>query len=156
MTATAGGTRSRTGPVTPHRRHRPGLVLAAAGLALVAALLAGIWVGALPLPPGAVVVSLLDRLPGLDLSGGLTPTQEAVLFQLRLPRVVLASLVGAALAISGGAYQGVFRNPLADPYLLGAAAGAGLAATLVIAYSPTQSLGPFGIVPLAAFVGALV
>jgi iron complex transport system permease protein len=50
----------------------------------------------------------------------------------------------------------VFRNPLADPYLLGAAAGAGLGATLVIAYSPVQSLGPVGIVPLAAFVGALV
>ena len=56
----------------------------------------------------------------------------------------------------GAAYQGVFRNPLADPYLLGAAAGAGLGATLVIAYSPTQTLGPFGVVPLAAFVGALV
>ena len=90
------------------------------------------------------------------MSGGLDGTQEAVLLQLRLPRVVLAALVGAGLAISGAAYQGVFRNPLADPYLLGAAAGAGLGATLVIAYSPAQSLGPFGIVPLAAFVGALV
>jgi ABC-type Fe3+-siderophore transport system permease subunit len=156
MTATAGGTRPRTGPVVPRRRRRPGLVLAGAAAALVAALLAGIWVGALALPPGAVVVTLLDRLPGLDLAGGLSPTQEAVLLQLRLPRVVLAALVGAGLAISGGAYQGVFRNPLADPYLLGAAAGAGLGATLVIAYSPTETLGPFGIVPLAAFVGALV
>jgi iron complex transport system permease protein len=142
--------------VVPRRRRRPGLVLAGAASALVAALLAGIWVGALALPPGAVVVTLLDRLPGLDLAGGLSPTQEAVLLQLRLPRVVLAALVGAGLAISGGAYQGVFRNPLADPYLLGAAAGAGLGATLVIAYSPTETLGPFGIVPLAAFVGALV
>jgi len=156
MTATAGGTRPRTGPVVPRRRRRPGLVLVGAAFALVAALLAGVWVGALALPPGAVVVALLDRLPGLDLAGGLSPTQEAVLLQLRLPRVVLAALVGAGLAISGGAYQGVFRNPLADPYLLGAAAGAGLGATLVIAYSPTETLGPFGIVPLAAFVGALV
>jgi iron complex transport system permease protein len=70
--------------------------------------------------------------------------------------VILAALVGAALAIAGAAYQGVFRNPLADPYLLGAAAGAGLGATLVIAYAPGQSLGPVGIVPLAAFVGALM
>jgi ABC-type Fe3+-siderophore transport system permease subunit len=155
MTTTAGRTRSDTDRRTPRRR-RPGLVLAGAGLALVAALLAGVWVGALPLPPGGVVVTLLDRLPALHLSGGLSPTQEAVLLQLRLPRVVLAALVGAGLAISGGAYQGVFRNPLADPYLLGAAAGAGLGATLVIAYSPTDTLGPFGIVPLAAFVGALV
>jgi iron complex transport system permease protein len=70
--------------------------------------------------------------------------------------VLLAALVGAGLAISGAAYQGVFRNPLADPYLLGAAAGAGLGATLVIAYAPVQSVGPVGIVPLAAFAGALV
>jgi iron complex transport system permease protein len=113
-------------------------------------------VGALPLPPGGVIVTLLDRLLGLDLSGGLSGTQEAVLLQLRLPRVVLAALGGAGLAISGAAYQGVFGNPLADPYLLGAAAGAGLGATLVIAYSPSQTIGPFGVVPLAAFVGALV
>jgi len=156
MTTTAGGTRPQTEPVAPRWRHRPGLVLGGAGLALFAALLAGIWVGALPLPPGAVVVTLLDRLPGIHLSGGLGPTQEAVLLQLRMPRVVLASLVGAGLAISGASYQGVFRNPLADPYLLGAAAGAGLGATLVIAYSPVERVGPFGIVPLAAFVGALV
>jgi ABC-type Fe3+-siderophore transport system permease subunit len=156
MTATAGGTRSQTGPVAPRRRRRTGPVLGGAAAALVVALLAGIWVGALPLPPGAVVVTLLDRLLGLDLPGALSGTQEAVLLQLRLPRAVLAALVGAALAISGAAYQGVFRNPLADPYLLGAAAGAGLGATLVIAYAPSQSLGPFGVVPLAAFVGALV
>jgi len=156
VTTTAGGIRPRTGPVAPRRRRRPGLVLAGCGLALLLALLAGVWVGALPLPPGGVVITLLDRLLGLDLSGGLSGTQEAVLLQLRLPRVVLASLVGAGLAISGASYQGVFRNPLADPYLLGAAAGAGLGATLVIAYSPAQTLGPFGVVPLAAFVGALV
>jgi ABC-type Fe3+-siderophore transport system permease subunit len=70
--------------------------------------------------------------------------------------VLLAVLVGAGLAVSGAAFQGVFRNPLVDPYLLGAAAGAGLGATLVIAYSPAQQLGPFGIIPLAAFAGALV
>ena len=159
MTTTAGGTRSETRPAAPRRRRRPGLVLAGSAVALVAAVLAGIWVGVLPLPPGAVVVTLLDGLLdplGVHLSGGLDGTQEAVLLQLRLPRVVLATLVGAGLAISGAAYQGVFRNPLADPYLLGAAAGAGLGATLVIAYSPAQTLGPFGVVPLAAFVGALV
>jgi iron complex transport system permease protein len=133
--------------------------MAGAGLALVLALLAGVWVGALPLPPGAVVVTLLDRLlapVGVTVPGGLDGTEAAVLLELRLPRVVLAALVGAGLAVSGAAYQGVFRNPLADPYLLGAAAGAGLGATLVIAYSPVQSVGPVGIVPLAAFAGALI
>jgi len=157
MTTTAPG--ARTVVADPPGRRRPGLALGAAGLALVCALLAGVWVGALPLPPGAVVVTLLDRLVsplGIAVPGGLEGTQAAVLLELRLPRVLLAALVGAGLAVSGAAYQGVFRNPLADPYLLGAAAGAGLGATLVIAYSPVQVVGPIGIVPLAAFAGALI
>jgi iron complex transport system permease protein len=160
MTTTTPGARPGTVRVTaPGRGLRPGPAMAGAGLALVLALLAGVWVGALPLPPGAVVVTLLDRLlapVGVAVPGGLDGTEAAVLLELRLPRVVLAALVGAGLAVSGAAYQGVFRNPLADPYLLGAAAGAGLGATLVIAYSPVQSVGPVGIVPLAAFAGALV
>jgi iron complex transport system permease protein len=144
----------------PARRRRPALVLTGAGLALVLAILAGVWIGAFALPPGEVVVTLLDRaahaITGGSVHGGLDETGAAVLLELRLPRVLLAVLVGAGLAVSGAAYQGVFRNALADPYLLGAAAGAGLGATLVIAYAPSQSLGPVGVVPLAAFVGALV
>jgi ABC-type Fe3+-siderophore transport system permease subunit len=150
--------RTTAGPGAVRPRRSTAVVTGAAGLALVGAVLAGIWVGAVPLAPGRVVLTLADRALGpfgVDVPGGLEGTQAAVLLQLRLPRVVLAVLVGAALAISGAAYQGVFRNPLADPYLLGAAAGAGLGATLTIAYSPVQSLGPVGIVPLAAFAGAL-
>ena len=82
MTAT--GTRPQTEPVAPRRRRRPGLVLAACALALVAALLAGVWVGALSLPHGGVVVTLLDRVLnpfGLDIPGGLSGTQEAVLLR---------------------------------------------------------------------------
>jgi ABC-type Fe3+-siderophore transport system permease subunit len=158
MTTTAPGT-TGTAVAAPARRRRAWPALAGAGLALVLALLAGVWVGALPLPPGAVVVTLLDRVLeplGITVPGALEGTQAAVLMELRLPRVLLAALVGAGLAVSGAAYQGVFRNPLADPYLLGAAAGAGLGATVVIAWSPVQSIGPIGIVPVAAFVGALV
>jgi len=159
MTTTTPGSRSAgTGTAVP-RPTRPGLVLAGAALVLLLGMLAGVWVGALPLPPGAVVVTLLDRLLaplGVEVPGGLEGTEAAVLMELRLPRVLLAALVGAGLSISGAAYQGVFRNPLADPYLLGAAAGAGLGATLVIAYSPVQSVGPIGVVPLAAFIGALL
>ncbi len=161
MAVTVRGARPGQAQVEPAsaRRLRPALVLVGAGMALVAAVLAGIWIGAYPLPPGAVVATLLDRgvgaLTGGEVAGGLDPTGAAVLLELRLPRVLLAVLVGAGLACSGAAYQGVFRNPLADPYLLGAAAGAGLGATLVIAYAPSQTLGPVGVVPLAAFVGAL-
>jgi ABC-type Fe3+-siderophore transport system permease subunit len=150
--------RTTAGPGAVRPRRSTAVVTGAAALALGVSVLAGIWVGAVPLAPGGVVLTLADRALGpfgVDVPGGLEGTQAAVLMQLRLPRVVLAVLVGAALAVSGAAYQGVFRNPLADPYLLGAAAGAGLGATLTIAYSPVQSLGPVGIVPLAAFAGAL-
>ena len=72
-----------------------------------------------------------------------------------MPRVVLAALVGGTLALAGATYQGVFRNPLADPYLLGVAAGAGLGATIAIAYLPSSLQGQRAL-PVAAFVGGAV
>jgi iron complex transport system permease protein len=86
--------------------------------------------------------------------GTVDPGQANILWSLRFPRVVLGVLVGGTLAIAGAAYQGVFRNPLADPYLLGAAAGANLGATLAIAFAPGTSLLGVNVVPLAAFAGA--
>ncbi|GAA4830408.1 FecCD family ABC transporter permease [Saccharopolyspora rosea] len=91
-----------------------------------------------------------------QLTGGVSPLSEreaAILWELRVPRVVLGVLVGASLAVSGAAFQGVFRNPLADPYLLGSAAGAGLAVTVLITSVPTS--GTSGLVQLVAFAGAL-
>jgi len=122
---------------------------------LSAAALVGLLVGAAGLEPAGVLAALADRLPLVTVESGLTPVQESVLFELRLPRVLLAAVVGGALALAGAGYQGVFRNPLADPYLLGAAAGAGLGATVVIVYAPGLTIGGVAIVPAAAFVGAL-
>ena len=133
-------------------RRRAG-ALALAVVLLLVALLAGISVGAVQLPVGGVVSTLMNRL-GLPVHASLPPLEAEVLLQYRLPRVLVAALVGGVLALSGAAYQGVFRNPLADPYLLGAAAGAGLGATVVIAYVPGQ-LGTSATLPAAAFVGAL-
>jgi iron complex transport system permease protein len=99
-----------------------------------------------------VVVSALDRLPGLSLDPGLTTRQSDILWLVRLPRVVLGAVVGGTLALCGAAYQGVFRNPLADPYLLGVAAGAGLGATIAV----VQGGGSTVFLPVAAFGGALV
>ena len=79
-------------------------------------------------------------------------TEESILWDLRVPRVVLAALVGGMLALAGATYQGVFHNPLADPYLLGVAAGAGLGATLAISYLP-RALAGQQVLPIAAFVG---
>jgi iron complex transport system permease protein len=128
----------------------------AIGLAvLVAAVLAGLVVGAAPIGPYGAFATVVDRLPFVHLDTGLTVVQQNVLLELRLPRVLLAALVGGLLAVAGAGYQGVFRNPLADPYLLGAAAGAGLGATLVIVYLPAGQAGGIPVLPIAAFGGAL-
>jgi iron complex transport system permease protein len=128
-----------------------------AGFAAVAvAVVAGIAVGPVALEPWAVARELLDRLPFVDVESGLGERQAAIVWQLRFPRVVLGLLVGAVLALAGGSYQGVFRNPLADPYLLGVAAGAGLGATVAIVSGYDLGVGFLDPVPLSAFAGALV
>lgn len=123
---------------------------------LVLAVLASIGQGAAGLPVEGVVRSLVGALPGVSLEQTLTSQQQAVLWQIRLPRTVLGALVGASLAVAGAGYQGVFRNPLADPYLLGVSAGAGLGAVLAIGFRLDLSFGPFSALPVAAFVGALL
>jgi len=121
---------------------------------LIAALAVGLAVGPVHIGLGPIVRSVLSYLPGLHIHQPLGATDHAILWQLRAPRVALAALVGGMLAIAGGSYQGVFRNPLADPYLLGVAGGAGLGATLAIVYSVTATAGRWS-VPLAAFLGAI-
>jgi iron complex transport system permease protein len=127
------------------RKLRARWLAAGIGAVLVAAV-AGLALGPLRLPPVGVALELLH------LHSGLSPREAAIVTELRLPRVVLALLVGATLALAGGCYQGVFRNPLADPYLLGVAAGAGLGATAAIAFTHN---GGAAVVPPAAFAGAL-
>jgi len=89
----------------------------------------------------------------LDLPGGATGQDRTVILQLRLPRILLGALVGAALATSGAVYQTVFHNPLADPYLLGAASGAGLGATIALT-STHQNV--YGLLPLFSFAGGVL
>jgi iron complex transport system permease protein len=117
---------------------------------LLGALVLGLGIGPVSLGAGPIAESALSHVPLLHVHSSLNRAQEAILWQLRAPRVVLGALVGGMLAIAGSAYQGVFRNPLADPYLLGVAAGAGLGATLAIAYGS----GGSELLPLAAFGGA--
>jgi iron complex transport system permease protein len=136
----------------------PGLSLAWAALGaavLAGALLIGFAVGPVDLGTSAIVREILSHVPLLGIGSPFDDTDQAIFWQLRAPRVVLGALVGAMLASAGAGYQGVFRNPLADPYLLGAAAGAGLGATLVIAYANDVGFSR-ELRPLAAFVGATV
>jgi len=130
-------------------------LVGAAVFGLCVAGLAGVLVGAVRLSPGDVLVELIDRLPFVDVTSGLGERGAAILWQLRVPRVVLGGLVGAMLAMAGAAYQGAFRNPLADPYLLGVAAGAGLGVTVAIAYIPRDTW-PVDPLPIAAFAGGLI
>lgn len=113
---------------------------------LLGAVVLGVVVGAVPVPLAHVVGALLGQ-----------PVPEPfglIIWELRLPRVALIALAGAALAASGAAYQGLFRNPLADPYLVGVASGAGLGATLMLALGLGATLGLLA-VPLGAFVGGV-
>ncbi|MFD0687198.1 FecCD family ABC transporter permease [Actinomadura fibrosa] len=126
--------------------------LAVALVLLAGTLLGGVLVGAAGLPAGGVLRALADRVPFVHVDSGLGAVGENVLFQLRVPRALMAALVGGMLALAGAGYQGVFRNPLADPYLLGAAAGAGVGATLTIVLMPGD---PGYVVPVAAFAGAI-
>nr|WP_206038004.1 iron ABC transporter permease [Rhodococcus sp. HNM0569] len=120
---------------------------------MVVAVVVGVLVGPAGLTVRGVALEFVDALPFVDVDSGLTPRQDAILWNIRMPRVVLGLLVGAMLAIAGAAYQGVFRNPLADPYLLGVSSGAGLGATLAIVAGGV--VGAAG-VPIAAFAGGIL
>ncbi len=125
---------------------------------VAAVLVAGVFSatnGAADLPVGGVLRALLDRVPLIDIDSTLNSRQAGILFQIRMPRLVLGLLVGGALGMSGGAYQGVFRNPLADPYLLGVSAGAGFGAVLALGFGLDLGWGPFDAVTAAAFVGSI-
>lgn len=104
-----------------------------------------------------VPLELLNRVPLVSINSGVSASDWDLVWQIRMPRVVLAGLVGAMLSTAGAAYQGVFRNPLVDPYLLGVAAGAGLGATIVFtlnrAGTSSWIVDPL---PLTAFVGGLI
>lgn len=128
----------------------------AAALVLCAAVVTGVLIGVAAISPMDVMKSILDRIPFVDIDTGMTVREEAILWKIRMPRVILGVIVGSMLSAAGAAYQGVFRNPLADPYLLGAGAGAGLGATLAIAYGPVTANWLVDPLPLAAFLGAIV
>lgn len=126
------------------------LLLGIAVALLVAAAIAGLGIGAVALSPGEVIATLAGNAS--------ESRHETIIFHLRLPRVLLAGLVGAALGLSGGVMQGLFRNPLADPSLIGVSAGATVAAASVIVLTG-WALPPAWmpvLLPLGAFAGGLL
>lgn len=142
-------------PQVTRRRRETTWVLA--GLAfLVGAVIVGASIGPAGPPGWRVPLALLDHLPLISIDSGVSDAEWNIVWQIRMPRVVLGGLVGAMLSVAGASYQGVFRNPLVDPYLLGAAAGGGLGATLVLTTGRDVTAGwPVDPVQLVAFAFAL-
>jgi len=113
-------------------------------------------IGSVKIPFLTISGILLSKLPLIEIAPTWTGTLETIILEIRLPRIILAGIVGAALAIAGATYQGLFRNPLADPYLIGVAQGAALGAVIgFLLPSDWHAMG-IGIIPLFAFTGALV
>lgn len=159
MTAVTGNS-GRRPPATPveaavRRRRRGEMALPALSLAVVAGFAAAVGWGAVSISP-AQLLSILASAIGIELPWTYGQREETVLLAIRLPRAVLAVIVGSALAVCGAALQGLFRNPLADPALIGVSAGAALGAGGVIVLGSMLPvavaglLGPF-LLPLAAF-----
>src|SRR3954467_10471692 len=112
-------------------RRRPAAMLAGLSGALLVVVLVGASMGAVGVPP-LDVVRIVARHAGLDVGADVPAQQAAVVWSIRLPRIVLAALVGGGLAVSGAVLQGVFRNPLAEPGIIGVSAGAAVGAVGVI------------------------
>lgn len=149
-------------PLPLSRQRRGQVVLIGLMMLLTVALLAGVGIGAVPISPPQVMAILLEKVTGQPILDAPYETrQAAVLLTIRLPRVLLGVLVGAGLAVSGAAIQGLFRNPLAAPGLIGISSGATLAAVMVIVLGATvleglsQVLGRFTL-PVAAFLGGVI
>ncbi len=137
------------------RRPRPLAVIGLLVLLLVVVALAAVAIGSVAIAPGAIAQMALNRIGLAHFPPTWRPQDEVILFDLRLPRVVGAALVGCALATAGALFQGLLRNPLADPYIVGASGGASLGALLgILIGGPLHLLG-LGVVQLAAFAGAL-
>jgi iron complex transport system permease protein len=138
------------------RLARRPIALAALGLGgLVAVIVAGVAAGSVAVPPGDTVAILAHRILGLDLGATWTQAEETIVVDLRLPRVLTAMTVGAGLAVAGATFQGVLRNPLADPYVLGTASGAALGAAVAVLVPVRTVVLEFGLLHGLAFAGAL-
>ncbi len=134
---------------SPQRNATFLLVLIALGASLVLTILASVSFGAVHIPVRSMLAALLQQHP-------LTETQHTILFAVRLPRVLASSLVGAALAVSGLMFQGLFRNPMADPYIIGASGGAALGACIGVVFLSQFSIFGFSATALLAFLGSVL
>lgn len=144
------GAHDRASPVPEVHRHR-GIALTVVGASIVLLGAIAATFGSVAIPLDALAQIAASKIPGTSVTMTWSPSWETILFTIRLPRIALAALVGGALATSGATYQGLLRNPLADPYLIGVSSGAALGATIAIIFN----IPIWGALPLFAFFGAM-
>ncbi|MFP3855031.1 MAG: FecCD family ABC transporter permease [Anaerolineales bacterium] len=154
MSATASGPRSLTGtkareagPIAPW--------LWTTGALLLMLVISGA-VGSVTIPPLMVLKLVIAKIPFAEVVADWPAAYATILYDIRLPNTVLIALAGMALGGSGAAYQGLFRNPLADPYIIGVASGAGLGAVLAMTANWPDTMLGMAAIPLAAFIGAVL
>lgn len=131
---------------------RPAALLTGLTLLLPASVLLGVGIGAVRISPADAIAILVHHM-GLGSAAGVDPQDDAILWVIRLPRVLLGALVGGGLAVAGAALQGMFRNPLADPGLVGVSSGASLGAVAAIVLGVNASI-PGGL-QACAFIGGI-
>lgn len=131
------------------------LVAVSGAVLLAVALVAGIAAGSVAISPADTLGILANRLLGLNVTPTWTAAAETIVMDLRLPRVLTAMVVGGGLAVAGAAFQGLLRNPLADPYVLGTASGAALGAAVAVLIPVRTLVLQFGLIHALAFIGAL-
>ena len=131
------------------------LVAVSGAVLLAVALVAGIAAGSVAISPADTLGILAQRLLGLNVTPTWTAAAETIVMDLRLPRVLTAMVVGGGLAVAGAAFQGLLRNPLADPYVLGTASGAALGAAVAVLIPVRTLFLQFGLIHALAFIGAL-
>jgi len=139
----------------PRRGNRLILILLLLGGGLVIASLLASAFGAVTIPLPDILKMALNKVAIFDFPSTWRAVDETIIFQIRLPRVIGGALVGAALATAGVLFQGLLRNPMADPYIIGTSAGAALGATIAMTLPINLAFLGFGLVPAAAFIGAL-
>ncbi|MEK6222607.1 MAG: iron ABC transporter permease [Chloroflexota bacterium] len=125
-------------------------------LLLFIAIMASIAFGAVFISPAVLWKIIASNIAESTIIHTWPTSFETILWQVRLPHTILMALTGAALASSGAAYQGLFRNPLADPYLIGVASGAGLGAIITLSIKWPSELFGFYSIPFGAFIGAII
>jgi iron complex transport system permease protein len=137
-------------------RSRPLIVGLIGVIALLVTLILGVGLGTVRIGPVETIGVILSRTLGVDIGASWTAATEAIVWDLRLPRVLTAMVIGCGLAVAGATFQGLLRNPLADPYVLGTASGAALGAAVAVLLPVQYVVIEFGLLHGLAFAGALI